>query len=112
MTNLPAARRPTIRFVASISVALLLQACKHPLAIEGEGDIIEQLLGHRGCTREEFQASSPRCLENEVTDQTWPDTMFPPTVAVFSPEGVASSFTLKLLQNTGESPFANLIYER
>ncbi len=159
MTNLPSARRPTIRFVASISVALLLQACKHPLAIEGEGDIIEQLLGHRGCTLEEFQASSPRCTENEVagedyivsyeaiprpgwkfdgwaggtacandstppycdynvarasvelTDQTWPDIVFPPTVAVFSRADLRSSFTLKMLKNTGENLFAQLAYE-
>ena len=159
MTNLPSARRPTIRFVASISVALLLQACKHPLAIEGEGDIVERLVGHRGCPLEEFQASSPRCTENEVagedyivsyeaiprpgwkfdgwaggtacapestppycdynvdkefvelTDQLWPGTVLPPTVAVFSRVSLRSSFTLKMLKNTGENPFAQLAYQ-
>ena len=47
---------------------LLLNACKHPLAIEGEGDIIERLLGERGCTLEEFRAGSPRCADNEVLE--------------------------------------------
>jgi len=54
-----------------ILVLLSLQACRHPLAIEGEGDIIERLTGHRGCTLEEFQAGGARCTENEVVDEDY-----------------------------------------
>jgi N-acetylneuraminic acid mutarotase len=60
-----------MRVLLSIAVLLLLHACKHPLAIEGEGDIIERLVGHRGCTLEEFQANSPRCTENESADEDY-----------------------------------------
>ena len=48
-----------------------MQACKHPLAIEGEGDIVERLAGVRGCTLEEFQASSPRCVDNEALEEDY-----------------------------------------
>ena len=51
--------------------SLALVACKHPLAIEGEGDIVERLSGERGCTLEEFQASSPRCTDNEAVDEPY-----------------------------------------
>ena len=44
-----------------------LQACKHPLAIEGEGDIVELTNSGRGCTLEQFQAGDPACTDNEVT---------------------------------------------
>lgn len=50
---------------------VFFQACKHPLAIEGEGDIIERLVGLRGCSLEESQANSPRCTENEVADEDY-----------------------------------------
>ncbi|MEP5765031.1 MAG: family 16 glycosylhydrolase [Halieaceae bacterium] len=50
---------------------VLLQACKHPLEIEGEGDIVERLSGERGCTLEEFRAQSPRCTENDITDEDY-----------------------------------------
>ncbi len=49
-----------------VALVLFLSACKHPLAIVGEGDIIERLAGVRGCTLEEFQASDTRCTENEI----------------------------------------------
>ena len=60
-----------MRIFLSITVLLLLQSCKHPLAIEGEGDIVERLVGQRGCTLEEFQANSPRCTENNVVDEDY-----------------------------------------
>ena len=47
---------------------MLLYACKHPLAIEGEGDIVERLSGDRGCTLEEFRDGSSRCTDNEVLE--------------------------------------------
>ena len=49
-----------MRILITLAVILALQACKHPLAIEGEGDIIERLSGVRGCSLEEFQAGSPK----------------------------------------------------
>ena len=60
-----------MRIFLSIAVLLLLHSCKHPLAIEGEGDIVERLVGQRGCTLEEFQANSPRCTENDVVDEDY-----------------------------------------
>ena len=46
---------------------LALQACKHPLAIVGEGDIVDINNTGHGCTLEQFQAGGPACTENEVT---------------------------------------------
>ena len=48
-------------------LGLLLGACRHPLVIKGQGDIIELNAGLRGCALEEFQAAWPRCAENEVS---------------------------------------------
>ena len=45
---------------------LLLAACKHPLDIEGQGDIVEVQNGLRGCSLEEFQAGFARCTDNDV----------------------------------------------
>ena len=45
-----------------------LIACKHPLNIEGEGDIIELERGARGCSLDEFQAGSATCADNEISD--------------------------------------------
>jgi hypothetical protein len=60
-----------MRILLTFTLLLLLQACRHPLAIEGEGDIIERLIGHRGCMLEEFQAGSPRCAENDAIDEDY-----------------------------------------
>lgn len=45
---------------------LAIAACKHPLQIVGEGDIVELNEGVRGCTLEEFQAQATRCTDNDV----------------------------------------------
>lgn len=45
---------------------LLLIACKHPLAIVGEGDIVDLNGSAFGCLLEEFQAGASNCLENNV----------------------------------------------
>ena len=60
-----------VKILSALALLLLLHACKHPLAIEGEGDIIERLAGQRGCSLEEFQTGSPRCTENEVSDEDY-----------------------------------------
>ena len=42
-----------------------LQACRHPLAIQGQGDIVERLIGHRGCRDRlcgEFRGHATRWL--------------------------------------------------
>jgi len=44
-----------------------LQGCKHPLAIVGEGDIVEVGNSGRGCTLEQFRAGDTTCTENEVS---------------------------------------------
>lgn len=65
--KMPIFIRNTVLFIAVV----LLGACRHPLAIEGEGDIIERSFGHRGCSLEEFQANGDRCSENEVSDEDY-----------------------------------------
>jgi polyhydroxybutyrate depolymerase len=55
-----------------ILLALLsLGACKHPLAVQGEGDIVELLTGERGCTLAQSQAGSTRCRDNEVSGEDY-----------------------------------------
>jgi hypothetical protein len=57
--------------IFSIAGALLatltLHGCKHPLAIAGEGDIVEVNNSGRGCTLEQFQTQDTACTENEVS---------------------------------------------
>jgi hypothetical protein len=48
---------------------LTLQACKHPLAIVGKGDIVDVDGSEHGCTLEQFNAQHVACIENEVTDR-------------------------------------------
>lgn len=58
----------TLPRILVLALALATGACRQPLAIEGEGDIIELNRGERGCALEEFRAGWSRCLVNEVTD--------------------------------------------
>lgn len=58
----------TIRLLLLSTCALALAACKQPLAIEGEGDIVELNGGERGCALEEYQAGWGRCIDNDVVD--------------------------------------------
>ncbi|MEE4147040.1 MAG: hypothetical protein V2I26_19700 [Halieaceae bacterium] len=55
-----------LRLLLIISCLAALAACKQPLAIEGEGDIVELKRGERGCALEEFRAGWTRCTENEI----------------------------------------------
>lgn len=43
----------------------LLAACKSPLAIVGEGDIVDLNNTGFGCTLEQFRTDDPACTENE-----------------------------------------------
>lgn len=54
------------RLLLVISCMAALAACKEPLAIEGEGDIVEIKRGERGCALEEFRAGWTRCTDNEI----------------------------------------------
>lgn len=58
----------TLRISLGILLGLLLAACRHPLAIQGQGDIIELNFGTRGCALEEFQADWVRCTDNDVSN--------------------------------------------
>jgi hypothetical protein len=54
-------------FLLVLAVSLsILAGCKQPLAIVGEGDIIELESGVRGCALEEFSAAWARCTDNNV----------------------------------------------
>ena len=55
------------RTLTLLALASVLAACKQPLAIQGEGDIVELKRGVRGCALEEFRAGWPRCTENTVS---------------------------------------------
>jgi hypothetical protein len=144
---------------ASLALVMPLTACKQPLAIFGQGDIVERLAGIRGCSLEESQANFPRCAENEVIaedytvsyeaiprpgwhfvgwtkdsfckpdntplfcdlnmtadvvqqmDEAWPDANWPPAKAVFSQNGMLSTFTHKMVRNTDDNLFSQLAYE-
>lgn len=49
-----------------ICIALLMvQACRHPIEIEGEGDVLSAT-GNRNCYLEDFQAGLDNCSKNEV----------------------------------------------
>lgn len=68
--------RRTLHWWTLLGLLLCLGACKHPLAILGEGDITEQINGARGCTLEQFQAGDSRC-ENEVVDSSYEVSYLP-----------------------------------
>ena len=60
-----------IRLIAAITIsclaALVLQGCRHPLAIVGEGDIVELNGSERGCSLEQYRAQDAACVKNEVS---------------------------------------------
>lgn len=60
-----------MRVLASLALLLLVQACKHPLAIIGEGDIVDLNAAQNGsafgCTLEDFQSGAANCVDNDVT---------------------------------------------
>ncbi len=56
-----------MRLLYGVLLLLALQACKHPLAIVGEGDIVDLNGSDFGCTLEQFEANDVACTENEVT---------------------------------------------
>jgi hypothetical protein len=60
-----------MKFSLILFCLFAIQACKHPLAIQGQGDVVEVLSGLRGCSLEEFQADSPRCTDNEVLGEDY-----------------------------------------
>ncbi len=51
---------------AVLALLVLLSACRHPLAIEGEGDIVDLNGGQYGCSLEQFEAGSSACAANEI----------------------------------------------
>ena len=56
-----------------ITLLLFLQACSHPLEIEGEGDIINWGIpgipsAQHGCTLEQFRDQDTACTRNFVID--------------------------------------------
>jgi len=58
-----------MRILPGLVILLFLQACKHPLAIEGEGDIVDLNGGTFGCTLEQFQSGHTACTDNNVTSE-------------------------------------------
>jgi hypothetical protein len=58
----------TLRLVTFIFFLLLLQACKHPLAIVGEGDIVDLNKTGFGCTLAQFNDDDPACANDVQSD--------------------------------------------
>jgi endo-1,3(4)-beta-glucanase len=56
-----------VKVLFSILFPLLLIACKHPLAIVGEGDIVDLNSSGFGCSLEEFNLGAANCVDNDVT---------------------------------------------
>lgn len=53
--------------IVLLGIALvMLNACRHPIEIWGEGDILSAT-GDRDCLLEDFQAGLANCVENDVT---------------------------------------------
>jgi hypothetical protein len=57
---------PRLQHCLLLILLLTLAACKHPLEIDGQGDIVERNNGYRGCSLEEFEGGFTRCTHNEV----------------------------------------------
>ncbi len=53
------------RFLVLAALALSVAACKHPLEIYGEGDLLS-LTGNRDCLLEDYQAGATNCSENTI----------------------------------------------
>lgn len=56
----------SLRLATALLCLLLVTACKHPLAIDGEGDIFDTNGNGFGCSLEEYQSGDQRCTENDV----------------------------------------------
>jgi hypothetical protein len=54
------------KIVTVLLTAGLVQACKHPLIIVGNGDIVDLNQSGYGCTLEQFEAQDKACIENRV----------------------------------------------
>ncbi|MEM1370969.1 MAG: NAD(P)/FAD-dependent oxidoreductase [Pseudomonadota bacterium] len=54
-----------MRLCIGLTLFLVLQACRHPLVIVGQGDIVDLNGGGFGCTLEQFESGDAAC-DNEV----------------------------------------------
>lgn len=59
--------KSVISMIGVLLAVFTLQACKHPLAIVGEGDVVDANNSGRGCTLEQFQGRDAACINNEVS---------------------------------------------
>jgi hypothetical protein len=57
-----------LRYSIFLALLLLIQACKHPLAIVGEGDIVDLNGSGYGCSLEQFKSSDPACAGFDFID--------------------------------------------
>ncbi|MFT5484473.1 MAG: hypothetical protein ACI9GW_003138 [Halieaceae bacterium] len=59
-----------IRYFLLSAAVLTLLSCKHPLAIVGDGDIVNLVdgSGTYGCTLEQFKADDPKCTGFDFTE--------------------------------------------
>lgn len=55
------------KWIICLTCLIALQACKHPLVIVGEGDIVDANNSGRGCSLEQFRAQDKACIENDVS---------------------------------------------
>lgn len=64
-----------VRTFCALALAAALAACKHPLVIQGHGDIVS-LSGDRNCLLEDHQAGLPNCTENAVVGGAYAETYY------------------------------------
>ncbi len=55
-----------LRHCLLVIFVLLVSACRHPLAILGEGDIVDVNSHVQGCSYEDFLAGASTCVDNDV----------------------------------------------
>lgn len=65
--------RKLLKLSLLAAVMLLGQACKHPIVIFGEGDVLSAS-NTRNCLLEEFQAGLPNCTQNETVNSAYVET--------------------------------------
>jgi hypothetical protein len=58
-----------LRWPLFVGLVVAIQACKHPLVIVGQGDIVDLNGSGHGCTLEQFQARDIACAENAVNGE-------------------------------------------
>ena len=61
-------RRFFAKWIVCLGCVAALPGCKHPLAIVGEGDIVDANGSGHGCSLEQYRANDAACSRNTASD--------------------------------------------